>query len=199
MHCTSRPIDLIRSLLIEMTLLSVALSSKVSDIRKAILLDPLTGVGNRRQMDELLQHEFDRATRYNSPLALLIADIDNFKAINDTHGQSKGDEILRKVAKQMYDSVRKLDTVCRYGGEEFAVIMPNTDTDAAETFSQRLLKEIEEGDFDGINVTVSAGLRSVAQYDFVTPNEFFDAADLALYRAKQNGRNQVVIYSPRKR
>ncbi len=185
--------------LIEMTLLSVALSSKVSDIQKAILLDPLTGVGNRRQLDELLQHEFDRATRYNSPLALLIADIDNFKHINDTHGHSRGDEILRKVAKQMYDSVRKLDTVCRYGGEEFAIVMPNTDADAAEAFSERLLNEIENGDFDGVKVTISAGLCSVPQYEFVTSNEFFDAADLALYRAKQNGRNQVVVYSPRKR
>ncbi|MFK8031786.1 MAG: 7TM diverse intracellular signaling domain-containing protein [Gammaproteobacteria bacterium] len=185
--------------LIEMTLLSVALSSKVNDIQKATRLDPLTGVGNRRRLDEVLQHEFDRSIRYNSPLALLIGDIDNFKVINDTHGHLKGDEVLRKMAKLMYDVVRKFDTVCRYGGEEFAIVMPNTDVEAAEQFSQRLLKEIESADFGGVKATLSAGLCSVPQYDFSSSKEFFDAADLALYRAKQNGRNQVIVYSPRKR
>lgn len=181
--------------LIEMTLLSVALSSRVNEMHKAIMMDPLTGVGNRRQLDELLQAEFERSARQNSPLALMIGDIDNFKMINDQHGHSKGDEILHKVASQMHDIVRKQDAVCRYGGEEFAIIMPNTNSFAAELTSKRLLHDIEQSDFGGIPVTISAGLVSIPEHHFTTSKDFFDAADQALYRAKEDGRNRVVVYS----
>jgi diguanylate cyclase (GGDEF)-like protein len=160
--------------------------------------DELTGLYNRRTFLTLISEELERANRYKHFFTLLLIDIDHFKYINDTYGHQAGDAILHSMSNRFMQQTRKMDRVCRYGGEEFTVVLPETDTESSLMVAERLLKAVAESPFDigsgrAISVTVSIG---IATYPLHT-NEIeslFAAADSALYAAKHNGRNRVCVY-----
>jgi diguanylate cyclase (GGDEF)-like protein len=147
--------------------------------------DPLTGLRNRRALDEGLVTHFALASRYGSTLSIAIFDIDHFKAINDNQGHLQGDHVLKQVARLIEDSVRDTDLAARFGGEEFVVLMPETDLIGAGILAQRVRILIE----DQLPVTVSAGLAHIGKKD--NPRSLFSRADAALYGAKSAGRNCV--------
>ena len=161
------------------------------------VLDGLTGLYNRRQFEISLEQEYNRTRRHPSDFSLAILDIDFFKKVNDTYGHQYGDYVLKTVADLMKSSFRKTDLLYRYGGEELIMIMPETNLEGAIIPVQRLRRSVEEYEFEynGVKskVTVSIGLTMNFQ-DFNTPAEILKSADEALYRAKESGRNRVVLH-----
>ena len=158
--------------------------------------DPLTRVLNRRALLDRLTAEVDRARRFNSSLTLLLLDVDHFKQINDTTGHLGGDSVLRQLGTVLEDVVRKVDVVARYGGEEFVLILPETASEGAIIFAERLRERIAEQEFDvgseqPVRLTVSIGIATFPSPRIATTEDFFARADEALYRAKSGGRNQV--------
>jgi len=161
-------------------------------------LDAVTEVSNRRSFEEELTMEWRRSTRTGSRLSLLMIDIDNFKAFNDTAGHQAGDECLKKVAAVIDEGVRRAgDVVSRYGGEEFAVLLPDTDLNGAGALAERIRAAVEERNvFHPATqkaVTVSIGVATASGRDDGEPSQLVRAADAALYRAKREGRNLVRI------
>lgn len=163
--------------------------------------DPLTGLANRRVYDESLAREWRRAKRVGAPLSLLLIDVDRFKAYNDRYGHPKGDVALRQVAGCLAEQARRPgDTVCRIGGEEFAVILGDTDQEGAVQVAERMRGAVEalalpHADNAGGVVTISLGLER-ARPTFKVENDVHVAADAALYRAKNEGRNRVCTGQP---
>jgi two-component system cell cycle response regulator len=160
--------------------------------------DPLTRVLNRRALIDRLTSEVDRARRYDSSLALLLFDIDHFKQINDTAGHLAGDSVLRQLGALLEDAVRKVDIVARYGGEEFIAILPETSSDGAVTFAERLRERISTHSFDIgagriVRLTVSIGIATFPSAGVASTEDLIARADEALYRAKAAGRNQVKV------
>jgi len=179
--------------LCEMVLLSLALASRVSEMQRQSRTDALTKLFNRRFFDERVAFEFERALRYKHPISLLVADIDHFKQFNDKHGHSRGDEVLRAVAKQLLEGVRDQDIVCRYGGEEFALILPGTNGEQAMAVAEALRYAVEQGTGQGGGpLTISVGVASPDDCELADVGALFRAADAALYEAKAAGRNRVV-------
>jgi len=158
--------------------------------------DPLTGLLNRRRFDAILQPEFSKALRYKTPLSCMMIDVDHFKAVNDTHGHAIGDAVIKDVAGIIKWSIRDVDTACRWGGEEFIVLTPMTPQDKAELLAQRILKAVSEYAFAGANsvkLTVSIGIADTAGSGIDSVNKLIQAADIALFRAKKNGRNRIEV------
>ncbi|HSM91758.1 MAG TPA: GGDEF domain-containing protein [Anaeromyxobacteraceae bacterium] len=163
------------------------------------LQDPLTGLYNRRMLDERLEVELAAAKRHDRLVALLMVDVDRFKAINDAHGHLAGDEVLRMVARTLRATVRQEDLVARFGGEEFVVVAPETGLDGARQLGERVRHAVERSrcvwQDRELSVTVSVGATVSAPPAELVPGEaataLLDAADRALYRAKQDGRNRV--------
>lgn len=158
--------------------------------------DGLTGVFNRTAFDERLQMEFTGADRYHRPLSLLMVDIDFFKRVNDIHGHQTGDDVLQAVAKLLGGLIREGDMLTRYGGEEFAIILPETDLDSAAALAERLRRAVENTPIvsrlsEEIVLTVSIGCASRCPR-IAKPEDIIRAADSALYAAKRSGRNRVV-------
>lgn len=153
-------------------------------------LDALTGVHNRRFFDTRLAEEVERAIRYQEPLSLLLLDVDHFKSYNDTFGHPAGDDLLRRLGRQLRGTLRACDVLARYGGEEFAVILPNTSSEQAFPVADRLRQAVEAMPDIHRRVTVSMGVASV---DAVSQDgaALVSAADQGLYLAKQQGRNRV--------
>lgn len=164
--------------------------------KQLTITDNLTRLFNRRHFDFEFEREFKRAKRYKNDLSIAIIDIDFFKKINDTYGHSCGDYILRETAFIIKDNFRQTDIVCRYGGEEFGIILTETSKETSHIPLERLRKRIENNKFlykgQPINLTVSIGVTS--NTDFESLSEMFDEADKALYQAKTNGRNMVVKF-----
>lgn len=163
--------------------------SKADLARKAIT-DGLTGVFNRSYFDADLEQKTSLAHRTGRPLALLLVDLDHFKAVNDTHGHLAGDQALQSFADLLKNSGRKSDIVCRYGGEEFAVILPECDSDQAFLAAERLREKVSRHDF-GFPLTVSIGLAVTTMHCRYSPTQLLEHADLALYSAKERGRNRT--------
>ncbi len=156
-------------------------------------VDGLTGVFNRRQLDEDLALELTRSLRYKHSLALLLLDLDHFKAANDVHGHQVGDRILQDVGRFLKDTVRGSDSVYRYGGEEFAIIAPDTDLLGAQDLAERLrfgMRELHVA--PGFKITASIGVAATVPADSSTAT-LIEAADRALYHAKECGRDQVAV------
>lgn len=163
--------------------------------------DPLTALATRRIFNESLVDEIQRSIRYQRPMALLMIDIDHFKRINDTYGHLAGDGVLREIGRLLLDSVRNVDTCCRYGGEELAVILPETNITKASQLAVRINRIIADEPFDlGADIketiTISIGV-SGYPVSGTTDNDLISAADEALYKAKQTGRNKVCIAEQR--
>jgi diguanylate cyclase (GGDEF)-like protein len=157
--------------------------------------DGLTDLANRRQFEEALASEISRAERFGGALSLILADLDDFKQVNDQHGHQAGDDVLREFAAVLRDTVRDIDLAARYGGEEFAVLLPQTDLAGAERLAERLrqamaARRIAPLPDASFTVTSSFGVASFP--DAPTPAGLFAAADEALYRAKSAGKNCVV-------
>lgn len=152
--------------------------------------DTLTGVFNRLKFNELLDAEIKRAMRYRAPLSLVMFDLDNFKKINDTYGHSIGDHVLKETARLIAGQIRAQDFFARWGGEEFMVLVPNTDLERTLILTEKLRGLVEGFDFgDNLRVTASFGIARYA--DNETADSFAGRVDEALYKAKNNGRNRV--------
>jgi diguanylate cyclase (GGDEF)-like protein len=162
-------------------------------------LDELTGLFNRRFYDQKILAEYRRSKRNLTPLSLLIIDIDHFKAVNDNYGHQMGDYCLVWLSNHLKKSLKRgSDMAFRYGGEEFCIILPDTDEKGAMVFAEALRKNIEHQacsheDIE-IALTISSGIFTYMQQDDVKPEQMFTRADKALYKAKHNGRNQTQVY-----
>ena len=174
-------------------------ANSYAETLKYATLDALTELNNRRQFETRLNQEISAAKRQQTPLCAMMIDIDFFKKINDTYGHANGDKALKKLAEIIKVQLRESDIASRYGGEEFAIILPNTKLDEAYLVAERLRGAVEKDyvaiqskDADKINLTISIGL---AQYEQDSERDkMFNDADKALYQAKKDGRNKVVKY-----
>ncbi len=156
-------------------------------------IDPTTGLYTRTYFNENLEKEIARANRHQHSLSLVMADIDFFKKVNDTYGHVVGDDVLAGTGEVIKSSIREVDTPCRYGGEEFAIILPETDLESAVSFAERLRQKLEVNEFSydkgNFNITGSFG---VAEYLLSEPpKRLVQRADANLYAAKKRGRNNV--------
>ncbi len=169
-----------------------ALREEVRALAQRATTDPLTGAWNRRQLEDAVAGEMRRSSRYGHPMTLLLLDIDHFKQVNDTHGHPEGDRVLRTVADLVRACIRLSDSLTRWGGEEFIVLMPNTGLASASILAERIREAIAGHSFEDIGpVSISLG---VAEYLAGSPLEAWVArADQALYRAKSLGRNRVEV------
>ena len=162
-------------------------------LRNQALRDPLTGLYNRRFMQEVMESFALQAQRRNSSMSAIMIDLDHFKQLNDKHGHAVGDTVLRDVAGVLLASLRKSDIACRYGGEELIVLLPDSDPVAARTKAEEIRKRIAElSPADGITVSASLGVASIPQ-SATSPGDLVAMADAALYKAKQEGRNRVEV------
>jgi diguanylate cyclase (GGDEF)-like protein/PAS domain S-box-containing protein len=152
--------------------------------------DALTGLFNRRYLDEALAFEFNRAREGRRPLSVLMMDVDHFKKFNDTYGHDQGDRVLKRFADTVQDCVRNLDIACRYGGEEFLVIATETDQAGGIILAERIRTAVEAMEVDGLKVTTSIGVAGLSETGAPSPGELVERADAALYRAKEAGRNR---------
>lgn len=173
------------------------LRASVAQTIEMAVTDGLTGLHNRRYLDSHLQTLFERAVARRRPLSIVMTDLDRFKSINDTYGHDCGDQVLREFARRLRKNVRGIDLACRYGGEEFIVVMPDTEPHIAEMVAERIRAGVEQVPFDvdegraALNVTVSVGVSSLRR-GLDTPADLMKRADVALYEAKSGGRNRVV-------
>ncbi|NYT34944.1 PleD family two-component system response regulator [Rhizobium sp. WYCCWR 11128] len=173
------------------------LRASVKQTIELAVTDALTGLYNRRYLDNHLNVLFNRSMARGRPLSVLITDIDRFKHVNDTYGHDGGDEVLREFSNRVRSTIRGADLACRYGGEEFVVVMPDTSPEIAAAVAERLRAAIENAPFmlkhagEALNVTASFGIASRIT-SVLTPDQLMKQADLALYEAKNTGRNRVV-------
>lgn len=162
-------------------------------------VDPLTGLFNRRYLQATLEREWARCQREQQPLCVMLIDIDHFKRVNDTHGHGVGDEVLAALGRLLSGGVRTEDLACRYGGEEFLVLLPKMPLDLAVERAQSLRQAFAELDIsvEGVRVPLSLSVGvAVAPDHAQTPSDLVRHADEALYRAKAEGRNRVRVFSP---
>jgi two-component system cell cycle response regulator len=173
------------------------LRASVKQTIELAVTDPLTGLNNRRYLDNHLNVLFNRSMARGRPLSVLITDIDRFKHVNDTYGHDGGDQVLKEFANRVRSTVRGADLACRYGGEEFVVVMPDTSPEVAAAVAERLRAAIESTPFllrssgETLSITASFGISSRIA-SVITPDQLMKQADLALYEAKNTGRNRVV-------
>ena len=165
------------------------------------ITDELTGLFNHRRFLQILEHEFGRSKRYKSSLCLLMIDIDHFKQLNDTYGHQQGDRMLRSLGKIFGKATRETDIVTRYGGEEFAIILPSTGLEGGRISAERIRTAVQNHAFSHpgeapLRMTVSIGVAHFDGQGANHPKQLIRQADVALYQAKARGRNCVVIYEP---
>jgi diguanylate cyclase (GGDEF)-like protein len=160
-------------------------------IERIARTDVLTGLSNRRTLDEVLSREIARANRQHQPLTLILADVDHFKAINDSYGHVAGDHVLSALGRIFGSQVRPYDVAARFGGEEFVLVFPGTECHEGVAIAERLRRQVEAIQIPNVpeRVTISCGVATLAEND--TAEAFLARADTALYRAKDGGRNRV--------
>ena len=163
--------------------------------------DPLTGLANRRAFELALAREVDRVARAGEPALMLLVDIDHFKRVNDRHGHAAGDLVLQTVARALLASVRPMDTVARFGGEEFAIILPNCPAPFGQAVAERVRRRVERATTEvapGVlaEVTVSIGGAFAPAWVRSSPALWIERADRELYRAKSSGRNRACLEQP---
>ena len=163
--------------------------------------DPLTGLSNRRQFELQLASEIDRVARAGEPALVLMIDIDHFKRVNDAHGHQAGDLVLKAVALGLAECIRPMDTVARFGGEEFAMILPNCAPSFAQAVAERIRTHVSDsaisiGNGEQVGVTVSIGGAFAPQWVRSSALLWVERADQQLYRAKSEGRNRACLEQP---
>ncbi len=172
---------------------------KYDAIRRQVVTDHLTGLYNRRFFTNRAGEEIERSLRHQEPLSVLMVDIDHFKRFNDTYGHATGDRVLQTVARAMKNALRNADICSRHGGEEFAVLLPNTPGDAAYSVADRVRRTLSGTRYTGlglppeVNITISVGVATCPR-DATVFDELMELADKALYRAKADGRDMVVLW-----
>jgi diguanylate cyclase (GGDEF)-like protein len=176
----------------------INLKMKTDQLESLAMVDGLTGIPNRRRFDEALDHEWKRALRNGTPLALIMADIDYFKAYNDNYGHGAGDQCLKAVAKALSNSIsRPSDIMARYGGEEFVAVMSDADAEGAHLLADRWLARVAAlvlpHQFSAVadHVTISVGYAALKPVQGQSPAELLEQADKMLYQAKEQGRNRA--------
>jgi diguanylate cyclase (GGDEF)-like protein len=166
------------------------------EVERQAVRDPLTGLYNRRMLEERLNDEFERAKRYQRPLSLLMIDIDNLKLVNDVYGHDWGDAVLQKIAQRLREKTRKSDIPVRYGGDEFVMVLPETPLQGALQAADKIRQEAKSLVFDPqssapFSVTVSIGAASTSEKMYAHWREILKAADVAVYGAKTTGKDSV--------
>ena len=177
-----------------------SLRDEVARLSAAISTDPLTGLANYRHFAQALEQELERTQRSGQPTSLIMLDIDHFKNVNDTWGHETGNKALKQVADIIRQTVRRLDIPCRYGGEEFAVILPDTALRPSIHVAERIRTMIDSSllphDEQAIHLTVSIGIATFPVTSTMKPEELIEKADKFLYQAKQEGRNRTCHAQP---
>ena len=181
----------------EFIAMSISNAVLYEQTRKLAVTDGLTGISNRENMKKSLLSEFDRSTRYNSPLAVIFLDVDNFKEVNDAHGHQKGDEVLIAVGTLLKKMCRSNDIAARYGGEEFLMVLPQSNAQGAFKIAERLREEVMKMGFtaneSNFTVTASCGVAELNTDSMENIDQLIALADQALYEAKNGGRNKTII------
>jgi diguanylate cyclase (GGDEF)-like protein len=169
-------------------------ANHVDRVRQLAYIDGLTGIFNRRFFEMRINEEIERARRFANGMSVIMVDIDQFKRLNDEFGHLLGDEVLRQISSVFSQHIRKIDVVCRYGGEEFAILLPETHVEQALGVADKLRRIVETWQFPGVPrpVTISAGLAAFPRHG-ITRDELVKAADAGLYAAKQAGRNRIFL------
>lgn len=192
---TQQQLDDLANKIKDMESESCELKSKLKIANTQALRDTLTGLPNRNAYNERLETELARWKRYHSPLSLIIWDIDYFKSINDNYGHKAGDKVLLLIAKQLSDHSRATDFISRFGGEEFTMLLPNTNSQSALILANQLRQTIEKTGFNAsgasVAITISCGITEFMPND--TDESAFERADQALYQAKEQGRNRCCV------
>ncbi len=170
-------------------------ASELLSLREQVITDPLTGLFNVRYFNAALETELERTTRTGIPTSLMMIDLDRFKQVNDQWGHEVGNQVLKLTAKLIHQETRQLDIQCRYGGEEFVVILPSTNLLLASQVAERLRQRIEASEIEVgekiLKVTASIGLAVRLTHEQGSATKLVKAADECLYLAKESGRNQV--------
>ena len=182
-------------------IVSIENASLHETVERQAVTDELTGLANARAFRSILEREIERSRRFQSPLGLVMVDLDNFKRVNDEHGHQQGDEVLASVAAVLRDLSRDIDAPARYGGEELAVVLPQTDSEGAALLAERMREAVERlrvprvGGHGSLRVTASFGVAALPE-SASDQEELVAAADAALYRAKRSGKNRVERAEP---
>jgi len=193
------PAELVARVKVQLKIKSLQDSLKKSNelLLKLSNTDPLTQLFNRRFLTEALDRELTRSTRTNTPLALIMLDIDHFKKVNDTYGHQRGDLVLKRVANVLHAGLREYDIAARFGGEEFAIILPGTTLDQASEAAERIRQGCADISFTdelaSLSLTVSLGVAAFPHSSIRHIDDLIREADYALYRAKRSGRNRVSL------
>jgi len=168
------------------------IKNKTKELEQIASTDKLTGIYNRHKFEELFSLEQERSKRSSSPLSLMLIDIDHFKSVNDTYGHDVGDAVLIELTKILNENIRKIDIFARWGGEEFLILSPETDTQNIQILAEKLRLVVENSSFDTVGkITISIGISELCNNDLF--EDLFKRADNALYKAKEKGRNQLVV------
>lgn len=171
------------------------LEERIDALERMVNTDSLTGLYNRKHLNESLLQELERTTRSRQPTSLILLDLDHFKQVNDTHGHTAGDDVLKAVSAAILTTVRKLDIACRYGGEEFAIILPSTYQLVAAQVAERIRLAIESCIITHgqahIPITASLGVDTYTALSRESVTQFIERVDQLLYDAKHQGRNRV--------
>jgi diguanylate cyclase (GGDEF)-like protein len=181
--------------------LAIANAQLYTRTRELSVRDELTGINNRRYFQQMLQMEWKRAVRFHRTISLIMLDVDHFKMYNDTFGHLQGDKVLKGIGSLLKNNLREVDTVARFGGEEFIMLLPDTDKVGAIVVAEKVRLLVEQRDFLADDrsktrmVTVSVGLSTYPD-DVGDMDDLIDHADIALYRAKENGRNRIECFAP---
>ncbi len=182
------------SIIVNQAVVSIENARLYKEIKFLSITDSLTGLFNRRYFEERLKMEINRAERYKRFLCLIMLDIDNFKKYNDTHGHLKGDVVLKKVAQILRNNSRKVDIISRYGGEEFVIVLPETNMAEAKEVAEKIRRAVKESFLEEVSfkeISISGGIASFQHK--LSMDELIKRADDSLYRAKREGKNKICV------